>query len=589
MATLAELDPHLSLDQLEKGLRDAEMQLEGDDGRTSPAEVISFTQGTVEGRETNVATFLSRKNPPTPLVLLSGIPEDPFEKEAFFQSLGRHGYGTICYSDVLVDGKTIEVATCRQPWPEVGSLRSTTALISQAAFDLMVEFEGLDQPGIWPGAFSGISLGFGYDLGQVTEQEFENDWQSHLASNQIKRLDTAIGKKGAAARTMAPGFSDIKVSRCAAMEVFTKCTLPRCVALTAAAFPGVERLPANAQGALISLVYNRGTDMKGARRREMAEIRRIITTADLPGKLNAVLGQIAAQIESMKRLWDINTLRGLHRRRDAEAQLVLSAASQGGGAIIATAPPAHVPSPAPPVVLPEAQATGEMLVQLAAKHINIGEKYRLGAMVPKNSANYQGPWDCAEFVSWCIFQVAGILYGCENNQDDPARADAYTGYWERDALKLGRMISVEEAATLPGAAVLRYPPSTGTGHIVFSDGKGGTLEAKGTAFGVVSDRLNGRRWDTGILINGIRYQRSDANIQLGQPPKVYFVGAPAMDRNVTATIQQKLHDAGFDPGPIDGDFSDETAAAVLAFQLQNGLVADAEVGPETAHTLGVML
>ena len=37
------------------------------------------------------------------------------------------------------------------------------------------------------------------------------------------------------------------------------------------------------------------------------------------------LGGIAAQIRSMKRLWDINRLRGLHERRDKEAKLIESA------------------------------------------------------------------------------------------------------------------------------------------------------------------------------------------------------------------------------------------------------------------------
>jgi hypothetical protein len=49
-------------------------------------------------------------------------------------------------------------------------------LVSQATFDLIVEFEGLDQPGLWPGEFSGISLGVGYDLALVTAQQFKNDW-----------------------------------------------------------------------------------------------------------------------------------------------------------------------------------------------------------------------------------------------------------------------------------------------------------------------------------------------------------------------------------------------------------------------------
>jgi N-acetylmuramoyl-L-alanine amidase len=592
---LRELAPGLTLEQLQETLCAAERQLEGDDGRLTPSEVISFSQGTVEAREVNVATFKAREGPPLPLVLLDNIPTDSFEKELFFQSLGKRGFDLICYSDVLVRGKTTELVTCRlarPPAPENGGNTGVTGagenaappaatpLVSQAAFDLIVEFEGLDQPGLWPGESSGISLGVGYDLAFVIAQQFGNDWGPHLTPTQIARLKTAIGKSGPTAKAIAPRFSDIKVNRVAAMEVFTRSTLPRFTKMALAAFPGMEKLPSNARGALVSLVFNRGPDVTGERRREMAEIRRIIKAADLPATLDTVLDQIAGQIKSMKRLWP-NT-RGLQRRRDAEAALVLSGARQAGGVIGAGPAPLNI-------IVPKPHATGEMLVEIAGKHTNVGEKYRLGALVPKNDRDYHGPWDCSEFISWCVFQTVGILYGCEDNGRNPAKADAWTGYWERDARRLGRMISVQEAAGIPGAVILRFPPSTGVGHIVLSDGRGGTLEAKGTAFGVVTDVIKGRRWNTGILIDGIAYQPPSGDVQFTPPVKVYFVGAVGMDRNVIEAIQEKLRSAEFDPGPTNGEFGDLTADAVLAFQMQNNLMVDGEVGPETAKALGVTL
>src|SRR2546422_8889437 len=106
---------------------------------------------------------------------------------------------------------------------------------------------------------------------------------------------------------------------------------------------------------------------------------------------------------------------------------------------------------------------GERILQLGRRHI--GESYILGSLAPKNNPQWRGPWDCAEFASWLVFQAAQVLYGCGSDSSDPASADAYTGYWTRDAERLGGRISVEQAAQTPGAAVLRRPPPRAGGHI----------------------------------------------------------------------------------------------------------------------------
>jgi hypothetical protein len=85
--------------------------------------------------------------------------------------------------------------------------------ITDKALELILEAEGLDQPGAWPGGSSGITLGIGYDIGYVSEEQFEQDWIRHLGRDQVERLKTAIGLTGGSARLRAPQFRDIKVTR----------------------------------------------------------------------------------------------------------------------------------------------------------------------------------------------------------------------------------------------------------------------------------------------------------------------------------------------------------------------------------------
>jgi len=233
-------------------------------------------------------------------------------------------------------------------------------------------------------------------------------------------------------------------------------------------------------------------------------------------------------------------------------------------------------------------ATGARLVQLGRRHI--GEPYVLGALAPKSNPKWTGPWDCAEFASWLVFQTAGRLYGCASDAEDPASADAYTGYWARDAERLGIRISVEQAARTAGAAVLRRPQPGAVGHIVISDGRGGTVEAHSTKMGVIASTLSERRWDMGILVPQIAYSERDTIPERVEPRVlVYRLTIPRMGGPVVREIQRKLREKGFNPGAVDGDFGPATHAAVVSFQASRRLVIDGEVGPATARALGVKL
>jgi len=194
----------------------------------------------------------------------------------------------------------------------------------QQAVDLILAAEGIDQPGKWPGGGSGITLGYGCDIGaDPASLEF---WRGILSNEQMDLLATAKGITGRAAAQIQTRFAGIRIGKEAAMKVFMCTSLPREITLTTQAYPGIEKPPPEVLGAVTSIVYNRGTAMSGERRREMAAIRDTIASF-AAGKIkqNVALGEIAKQIRSMKRLWVGQGLDGLLKRREAEAKMVESA------------------------------------------------------------------------------------------------------------------------------------------------------------------------------------------------------------------------------------------------------------------------
>lgn len=199
---------------------------------------------------------------------------------------------------------------------------------SSAAIELILESEGVDQPSRWPGGGSGITLGFGFDLGFYTPDQLTEAWGRYLKPEHLAALKTALGKTGNAARAIASRFAAIKVTRAESLEVFHRITLPTWEAKTAKAFPGADSLPPDAFGGLVSLCFNRGTQIDASdRRREMLAIKNHIAAWDgTAKKLPNLLAEIAAQFRSMKRIWLGKGLDGLITRRENEARLIEQAA-----------------------------------------------------------------------------------------------------------------------------------------------------------------------------------------------------------------------------------------------------------------------
>jgi len=196
-------------------------------------------------------------------------------------------------------------------------------MISKKSIELIIQheiggrqiYEKRYQKPMWAGGESGCTIGIGYDMGYNTEKQFLLDWSGNLNLNFVNALKPLCGLKGEKVKGMIKGeVLNVRIPYNTAYEVFVKSSLPRYYAMTKKIYPNMDLLNEDTQGALVSVVYNRGNKLEGDSRAEMRAIVDLIAKQDYEG--------IAEQIERSKRLWENRGLDGLVVRREAEADLV---------------------------------------------------------------------------------------------------------------------------------------------------------------------------------------------------------------------------------------------------------------------------
>jgi GH24 family phage-related lysozyme (muramidase) len=169
----------------------------------------------------------------------------------------------------------------------------------------------------WPGGASGPTIAIGVDCAYYSESELFKIF-SFLPKNQLIQVQGASGKSGEKGRlyTVKLRAAGITVTWDKALEIFEQLTWPKFTKLAEKTFPGLENLHPDAYGAIISLVFNRGTSLVGEKRKEMANIKNLISTKKYK--------QIAQEVRNMKRIWVGKGLDGLIERRESEARLIES-------------------------------------------------------------------------------------------------------------------------------------------------------------------------------------------------------------------------------------------------------------------------
>ncbi len=169
----------------------------------------------------------------------------------------------------------------------------------------------------WPGGASGPTIAIGVDCAYYTAKELAEIF-SFLPNEQINLIQGASGKTGEKGKdyTKTLRGAGITVSWDKAVQIFETLTWPKFTKLAEKTFPSLSELHPDAYGAIVSLVFNRGTSLVGEKRAEMRNIRVLIPKKDYV--------KIAQEFRSMKRLWEGKNLDGLIERREAEAKLIES-------------------------------------------------------------------------------------------------------------------------------------------------------------------------------------------------------------------------------------------------------------------------
>ena len=196
-------------------------------------------------------------------------------------------------------------------------------MVSKRAIDLILDSEGCDLAPSWPGGASGVTYGHGYDLGYNSEDQIKRDWSAHVNGNVLAFMVSCAGVKGETAKKRITTQTRVlKITSDASREVFENRTLPRFIKLAQETYPGFDELNEDTRGAIVSLVFNRGSSFgvqgqaSWESRREMRELAPLILAKDYEG--------IAAKIKEMSRLWTGKGLDGLIARRHNEAALCIA-------------------------------------------------------------------------------------------------------------------------------------------------------------------------------------------------------------------------------------------------------------------------
>jgi hypothetical protein len=286
------------------------------------------------------------KNATEKISKMDNIGLTPTEIESVIATLGYREREEVAAETAVEFGPAVAAAPSEQAL-------AAAARVSDKAFKLIVDYETggrafyeniIKSRPIWPKAASGVTIGFGYDLGYVSLAEYRRDWANVIATltpSQKSAMESCIGVHGGKdsplmMQSLLAQVKDIVFSWDESKIIFKAKTLPKFALLTEHSLSNCGLLNGDCFGVLVSLTFNRGASYStpqkpGDQKDRYREMRAI--QADMAAKN---FGDIPKQIKAMARLWVGTAVEtGLRRRRFDEAELFAAGLAAG---LVAAAP-----------------------------------------------------------------------------------------------------------------------------------------------------------------------------------------------------------------------------------------------------------
>lgn len=199
-----------------------------------------------------------------------------------------------------------------------------------------------------------------------------------------------------------------------------------------------------------------------------------------------------------------------------------------------------------------------------------------------NSAKYGHKWighwvtDCSGLFAYAFKTLGGQMYH---------GSDTMFKKWcaENGELVNGKRFDGEELK--PGTAVFCFNGKKYS-HVGLYIGNGEVIEAAGASKGVIKSKVTNTKWKYWGELKGVSFDEKD--IPESGKSSEDFPTLRKGDKGPYVTLLQTMllnHWYYLPKYGADGDFGNETLAAVKQFQQDWGLKADGIVGPETWHML----